>query len=63
MQKEDTLFYSWWSPVFDGKIATGKNWVEASATAPVISILYGLNTNEESPLSNISFLNNLIIIF
>ncbi|KAE9547471.1 hypothetical protein FO519_009315, partial [Halicephalobus sp. NKZ332] len=48
LQKENTILYSWMSPVFDNDLFPGSNWTEAEKTAPVIPILYGMNTNEDA---------------
>ncbi|KAE9547472.1 hypothetical protein FO519_009316 [Halicephalobus sp. NKZ332] len=48
IQRADTIFYSWWTPTFDNNLFPGSNWVEAEKTAPVVTILYGMNSNEEA---------------
>ncbi|KAE9545860.1 hypothetical protein FO519_010928, partial [Halicephalobus sp. NKZ332] len=46
--REDHLFCAWWTPVFDNDLVLGNSFIEAAETAPVIPILYGMNSNEEA---------------
>ncbi|KAE9554962.1 hypothetical protein FO519_001859 [Halicephalobus sp. NKZ332] len=48
LEREDSLFCAWWTPVFDNELVLGNSWLEASKAAPVIPILYGMNSNEEA---------------